>query len=334
MIYQAEPIAWAASYWLWLLPLILVGLIALGYFIKTKRAALRALGFYRAPVLFKGHSLVKELIKVGLLSIALLAVWVALLRPQWGKKEDVIAQEGRDIVIVLDISRSMLAQDLEPNRLSYAKTKIKQLVQALPTERVALILFAGSAFVYCPLTADHAAFMTFLDTIDSGMVSSGTTQLSLALEKAITLFDQSTMRRNKLVVVVTDGEDFSPDLARAKALAQAKGVKLFTLGVGTPEGAPVPLIDDEGNQIGYQKNNQGEVVISRRNDEILQAVAQESGAVYVPGTKDSNDIKQLSSLVQHFERERIAEKNVTNFHERYMYFAAIALVSLLIEWLL
>jgi Ca-activated chloride channel family protein len=269
-----------------------------------------------------------------LIALALTGIWTALLRPQWGKKEEQVYREGRNVVIALDISKSMLAQDMQPNRLEYAKEKIKKLTRLLKTDRVALVLFAGSSFIYCPLTDDHAAFISFLDTIDSNMVASGTTNLSGALEKALAIFERTLDSTNKLVIIVTDGEDFSPNLSLLKEQAQKQEVKLFTLGVGTPKGAPVPLIDEFGNQQGHQKDAQGSIVISRRNDSLLRSLSQESGALYIPGTSDDTDLAQLSAAVQQFERERFGERKVDFLQERYMYFAGAAALCLGLEWLL
>ncbi len=292
------------------------------------------LGIKTAPHLFKGYSLIREFSKCVLITIALTGIWFALLRPQWGKREEQVYKEGRNVVIALDISRSMLAQDIAPNRLEYAKEKIKKLTRLLKTDRVALVLFAGSSFIYCPLTDDHAAFISFLDTIDSGMVASGTTNLSGALEKALSIFDRTLDATNKLVIIVTDGEDFSPNLSPLKEQAQKRGVKLFTLGVGTAQGAPVPLIDELGNQQGHQKDPQGSIVISRRNDALLRSLSQESGALYIPGTADESDLAQLSAAVAQFERERFGERKIDFLQERYMYFAGAAALCLGLEWLL
>jgi len=157
--------------------------------------------------ILKNFSLRQQFFKTLLMICSITLIFLSLLQPQWGKKEISTRQEGRDLLIALDISRSMLAKDLKPNRLEFTKLKIRNLLQRLDFERVGMILFSGSAFLQCPLTVDHAAFLMFLDQVDVESIASGTTSMSNALLKAIEVFSTSD-RKNKLVVVATDGEDF------------------------------------------------------------------------------------------------------------------------------
>lgn len=284
--------------------------------------------------LFTKSNTLRDSIKLMLNMLALCAIGIGILRPQWGDQEELVKQEGRDLVFALDISRSMLAQDMQPNRLAFAKKKIKDLTASVPSERVGLILFAGSAFVYCPLTPDHKAFNNFLDTIESSMVSSGTTDIAQALEKAITLFDKRQAVQSKLLVMVTDGEDFSPHLEQVKEQASEKKITIYTMGIGTPEGAPVPVLDAYGQQAGYQQDERGEVVISRRNDALLSELSRASGALYIPASVDTTDITQLKKIINAREREKFDEKSIARKKERAYWCAAVAAACLLLEWIL
>lgn len=262
------------------------------------------------------------------------SLFIVFLRPQWGAIEQTIEQEGRDLFIALDVSRSMLAQDKKPDRLTFAKQKIKQLVGTLKSERVGLVIFSGSALVQCPLTVDYGAFYLFLNQIDAETISSGTTALDQVIKKIIDIFARAPARKNKLLVILTDGEDFSSNLTKVREQAREVGVHIFTMGIGTPEGAPVPVVDDEGRQHGHQKNEQGEIVISRLNEGILRSLSAESGGTYVRASEGDADINELVRMVQQFEKEKFEDKTVPTLQERYPIFAVIAFICFLLEWLL
>jgi Ca-activated chloride channel family protein len=228
----------------------------------------------------------------------------------------------------------MLAQDKQPNRLAFAKQKIKQLVTQLKSERIGLVLFSGSAVVQCPLTVDYAAFFLFLDQIDAETISSGTTALDQAIRRVVDMFDRSPARKNKLVVLLTDGEDFSSNLTQVREQAKNLGVHIFTLGIGTPQGAPVPIVDEEGRQRGHEKNEKGEIVISRLNEGILQALADESNGIYLRATDDESDVKKLATMVENYEKEKFEDKKIGTLQDRYPLAALCSFSCFLIEWLL
>ncbi len=324
--------AW--QYYPYILLVLLLGGLAL-WAGKKRMFAIRCLADTQwQSILFKHYSPILLWIKFFLYSMALLLLFVALLRPQWGTIEQNIEQEGRDLMIALDVSRSMLAQDRKPNRLAFAKSKIKQLVQRLDCERIGLILCSGSTVVQCPLTSDFSAFFMFLDQLDAETISSGTTAIDEAIKKALEVFARFENKKNKLLVLFTDGEDFSSNLAQIKQRAAQQGLHIFTIGVGTSEGAPIPLVDDEGNQIGHQRDAKGQVVISRLNEGILQTLADESGGIYLLATEDSRDMITLLNHVVQFEKEKFDDKTISSLQDQYPYLVAGALTCLLLEWLL
>jgi Ca-activated chloride channel homolog len=285
-------------------------------------------------MLLGGFSRPRLWIKKLLLGVGLLALFAMLLHPQWGKKESSVTQQGRDLFIALDVSRSMLAEDIKPNRLQVAKDKIKQLVTLLKSERSGLILFSGTAVLQCPLTQDSSAFSMFLDAVDAQTISGGTTALDQVISKAIEQFSNMPTKKNKLLVMVTDGEDFSSNLAALKSQAQAIGLHIFTIGIGTTHGAPVPTFDEYGNLSGYEKDARGNVVMSRLNEGILRTLAQDSGGQYFTATSDNQELVQLVHAVQKFEKEQWQERKVSKYIERYYIFAAISLLCFAFEWLL
>lgn len=284
--------------------------------------------------LFAGLSTRKATLKSGLLLLGLLGLFIALLQPQWGKKEHAVEQEGRELLVALDISRSMLAADIKPNRLAFAKAKIKKLIHLLGAERVGLLVFSGDAFIQCPLTRDTAAFALFLDNVDAETISSGTTSIANAISKALKTFASLPTRKNKILAVFTDGEDFSTGLSLIKDDAKKEGLHIFTYGIGTEEGAPVPLLDESGKPIGYQKDEQDKIVFSRLNRGILQALSRESGGKYIDPTQGDEDIESLVVQVESYEKEKFEQKDIEVEEERYPYFLGMAFLCLLCEWIL
>lgn len=252
-------ITWGAIEHIWYMPLLI---IAIGLLLYRLRYANKAVQLLAAGVLGKqllrNYSYNKNKLKLVLLSFGLLFLFIALLKPQWDTREELVVQEGRDLFIAFDVSRSMLAQDLEPSRLEFAKNKVRSLLKKLSCERVGLMLFSGSTFIQCPLTADYAAFQMFLDQVDVETISSGTTALDQAIKKALETFKKMPNKKHKLLVLLTDGEDFSSNLAGVKRQALKENLSIFTIGVGTPEGAPIPLFDNHGHQAGHQKDKRGQ----------------------------------------------------------------------------
>ncbi len=243
-------------------------------------------------------------------------------------------QESRDLFIALDISRSMLAQDMIPNRLEFAKKKIKALVNSLAAERIGLILFSGSSFIQCPLTKDKAAFFMFLDHIDTSTIASGSTALDQAIAQALHAFQTDNARKNKLLVIFTDGEDFSDNLNDLKKQAREQGLTIFTVGIGTQTGAPIPMVDHNGKSIGHLRDKSGSVVISRLDDTVLQKLAQDVGGTYIQSTTNASDLTQLITLLEKFEKEKDQDLKISQYDQQYPLFLLLSFILLAIEWVL
>ncbi|MFH1461548.1 MAG: VWA domain-containing protein [bacterium] len=284
--------------------------------------------------IFSFFSFKKNLIKVILQIIVLLFIFIAILRPQWNKKDLNVQQEGRDLLIALDISKSMLAKDLRPNRLEFAKLKIRNLLKKLDFERVGLILFSGTAFLQCPLTADHAALLMFLDQVCAETISSGTTSIGSAILRAIDVFKQNKDRKNKLLLIITDGEDFSLNLDHIKNLAQKEDLKVFSLGVATEQGAPIPLLDSNGNSDGHEVDKDGNIAVSRLNENSLRAISEKLLGKYFRFTYDDNDLNSIKDVVQSYEKEKFEDKKISHYEDQYPWFLAISFFCLALEWIL
>lgn len=330
---RISDIHWATPQNIWML--FFAGLVALLLCVRYRKqfqARLALVGMHKE--FLRNVSPKKQLLKCILIFVGCLFLCFALLRPQWDKSEETIIQEGRDLYIALDISRSMLATDCSPNRLHFAKEKIKSLVKKLSCERVGLILFSGSAFVQCPLTSDYGAFYLYLDAVDAELISSGTTALDQAIRQALNSFASTPDRKSKLLVLFTDGEDFSQNLNSIKQEAAESGLSIFTLGIGTPEGAPVPLFDAHGKLLGHQKDAHGGIVISRLNEVVLHSLSQDAGGKYIRAVDNDDDIATFIRSVRVFEKEQLAERKHSRYEDQYHYFVLVSFICFALEWLL
>lgn len=329
-------IHWAAldSWWLVVLLSLTAGAI-LGYRLYKVSNSIARLNVLIAGQQFLMHaSFIKYCAKAILWIIGFIFLCLALLRPQWDKKQEIVAQEGRDLFIALDISRSMLAQDLKPSRLEFAKRKIKNLVGALSCERVGLILFSGTSFISCPLTRDYGAFFLFLDQLDGASMSTGTTALDAPIAQATNAFESGSPRKHKLLVIVTDGEDFSPTLAATKEKARSLGLTVFALGIGTEQGGPIPLYDAQGKAIGHQKDKQSNVVISKLNEPLLQALTTDLGGHFLRASADNQDIKEFVARLNSFEKEKLEDRQIEHYQEQYPWFLMVSFSAFILEWIL
>lgn len=256
-----------------------------------------------------------------------------MLQPQWGKREEIAIQEGRDLLILLDISRSMLAQDLKPSRLEFAKHKVRALLERLPVDRMGLILFSGTAVVQCPLTADHKAVLSFLNQVTPETISSGTTSIDSALVQVLKIYEQSEGRKNKLALLLTDGEDFSTKLDATQHTAVKENLHLFALGIGTQEGAPIPILDARGNQIGHERDATGAVALSTLNEKKLSALCSALSGHAQTATYSNQDIEYLASLIEKYEKESFADRSISRYDEQYPWLIGCALMLLALEWI-
>ncbi len=320
---------WASSHlFVVLIPLLLLIAAQLVRHYYWQRRTVIQLGSQQ----LKNFSLRKAAAKLVLRLLSLLFLVLAFGRPQWGTTEQIVEQQGRDVLIALDISRSMLAQDVQPSRLEAAKKKIAQLIERLTAERVSLMVFSGIAVVQCPFTSDIGAFMSFLDLSDTEAVSSGTTSLDKAIDLGIKTFNAIPGRKQRIMVLFTDGEDFSRDQTVAQRAQQA-GLHLFTIGVGTPEGAPIPIYDHRGRVQGHLKDD-GSTVITKLDEAHLSQIAQQTNGTYLRMTTNDDDITGLVKQIQRFEKETFDDKTFSTEKERYALFAGLSLILLIMDWLL
>lgn len=330
-----DTLVWGALERMWLAPFFVVAAAAVIFGYITYRRRLKVLAHaLHVRSMLPGYAPWRGATKLVLLLVAIVSLFLALLQPQWGRKEVSVQQEGRDILIALDISRSMQAKDVKPSRLSFVKLKIRKLLDKLSFERVGLILFSGSAFVQCPLTADYKTFLMFLEHVNTETISSGTTAIGTAVTKASEVFKRSKNRKNKLVLLITDGEDFVSNTKRIADQVRREGVTVLSWGVGTLEGAPVPLYDAYGRQQGHAKHKDGSLATSKLNEELLKDVSESIGGSYERVMQDDGDIVRIAEKLDQYEREHFDERNMSAYHDQYPWLLFVTWVCLAMEWLL
>lgn len=317
-----------------LLMLFLVFKVLGFHFYRSKKVVGRLASAFQQKNILKNYQPWRRGLKYGLLFIAFIFLGIVFLRPQWDLKNQVVEQEGRDILIALDISRSMLAEDESPNRLEFAKEKIKKLLYNLSCDRVGLMIFSGSTVLQCPLTTDYSTFFMFLNQLGVETISSNTTSLDSAVIKAVDVFKSMPERKSKIFCLFTDGEDFSDNLAGVKERARQEGISIFTVGVGSEHGAPVPILNNSGMRVGLEKNKDGSVVMSKLNESVLRELSDKSGGKYIHAVESDQDIQELISWVQEFETDTLESKKINRLEEQYPYFIWVSFACLLLEWVL
>lgn len=281
-----------------------------------------------------GYSIHREVLRLCLFSFLIIGSFCMLMRPQWSKKEQTIPQQGRDLLLLLDISRSMRATDIQPNRLDAAKLKIKQLLRQFSCERVGLILFSGSAFVQCPLTKDFASLELFLDHVDIETISSGTTALDKALQLGIDLFSHMPDRQHKTMLVITDGEDFSANFEQIIEKSMQEHITICTLGVGTEQGAPIPIFNNQGQAIAVEKDQAGKIILTQLNTTFLQSISEKLHGIFTPIKTDASDIIALKNFFETIEKETIDTETLQQWEDQYHLIARLLFPIALLEWFL
>ncbi|MCM8782558.1 MAG: VWA domain-containing protein, partial [Candidatus Omnitrophica bacterium] len=221
----------------------------------------------------------KYRLKQLLIIVVFLLVILSFMRPQWGFKWQEIKRKGLDILVAVDVSKSMLAEDIKPNRLERTKLALRDFVKHLKGDRIGLIAFSGSAFVQCPLTVDYSGFILSVDALDINTIPKGGTSISSAIRQAIESYEGG-LKKYKVLIIITDGEDHEGDPLKAAEVAQKEGIKIFCIGIGTNEGELIPVTDENGNK-AFLKDRNGAVVKSRLDEALLQKIALATGGSYV-----------------------------------------------------
>lgn len=317
--------------WLW--GLILIPIL-LGYLVWMMRQRSRIASRFAEPGLWKklaGEVSTKYTRwKPVFFILAVALMIVALAGPQWGARAVMLQRRGLDIVVALDVSRSMLAEDVKPNRLQRAKREISAVLDRLKGDRIGIVVFSGDAFVQCPLTLDASAARMLLDA--TGINSGGRpgTAVSEAIEEATRMYEEGE-KQFKVMILVTDGEGTEGDALAAAQDASALGVRIYTVGVGTPQGEPIPDFDERGNQTGFKKDEGGQIVLSKLDEVTLQKVALATNGRYFRAGPSQMELDALFDELSTLEKKEMEGRLFTEFEQRFHYFLLPAFLLLALE---
>jgi Ca-activated chloride channel family protein len=315
-------------YALFLVPLFLLLFIAR---LAWKKKAIKRFGDPKlVELLMPNKSNGKIILKFVFLSLALISLIVALANPQIGSKLEEAKRSGVDLMIVLDVSNSMLAEDIKPNRLERAKQSISKLLTKLKGDRIGIVIFAGESFLQLPITNDYAAAKLYLQSISTKSVASQGTAIGDALNRAITTFPKSA-KKNRAIILITDGENHEDDAIDAVKSAVEQGIVVFTLGMGTPPGAPIPAFNNNVKS-GYKKDRNNNTIISKLNEGMLSELAKLGNGKFIQASNSNVGLDYLFSEINNLEKMEFSSKMITDYEDRYQYFVALALLFLLIDF--
>jgi len=312
---------------LWLLPLAAVVLIVQG---RKKKRALQV--FADAHLLARLAGLNhrgRRFIKALLLLLSLGLMLFALAGPRWGSHYEEVSQKGVDIMLLIDVSPSMLVEDISPNRLERARREILDFIKVVQGDRVGLVAFAGAAFIQCPLTLDYAALEMFLSALQPDLIPVPGTDLGAALDLGISAFDDESAT-DKVILLITDGEDNESQGISAARQAAAKGVKIYVFGIGDVGGGPIPELDGSG---GFKKDRQGNLILSKLEEEGLQDIASMTGGTYVRSVAGDLDLDVLyfDGIKSHTQAQELKSGKIKVYEERFPRFGRAAFIFLLVE---
>ena len=276
----------------------------------------------------------RKRLKIGLLLLALFFLGLAIARPQIGTHAVPVKAEGIDLVFVLDTSTSMLAEDIKPNRLKRAKHEISSLMDKLRGDRVGIVIFSGTSFIQCPLTVDYSAAKLFLDAVDTNSISVPGTAIGDALSTAIKAFENSPAESSKVIILLTDGESHEGDPLKVAEEAGKFGIKIYTIGIGSQKGEPIPLRNEQDELVGYKKDRDGNVIMTKLDQLILEKISVLTDGQFYRASSGGIELEEIYADIAAMEKTLQETRLVMHYEEQYHYFVGIALVLLLIDTLL
>ena len=310
---------------------VIVLIVFFRYVFKMKKTLLERFGHLdMLQKMMPGLNKKRVIQKVILFNLMYIFTIIALANPQIGTKLEEVKREGVDIIIALDVSLSMMAEDVAPNRLEKAKHEISKFIDKLQGDRIGLIAFAGISHVQCPLTLDYSAAKLFLRMMDTRLIPVPGTNIADAIRQARKAFDQKD-RKHKVLILITDGEEHREDAIDEAEKAADEGIIIYTIGIGSPEGVPIPLYDRNGNRKGFKKDRQGNVVTTKLDVSTLQKIAFTTDGKYYIATSGENELENIYDEINKLEKKELSSHQFSQYESRFQFFILIALVLLLFE---
>jgi Ca-activated chloride channel homolog len=318
-------------YFLIVVPLLLLVFLLLNRYKKNllkKFASLKLL-----EELTASSSSYKYWTKIGLILLTITFLIIALANPRIGTRYEEVQREGVDIIIALDVSLSMKAEDLKPSRLEKAKHEISSLISRLKGDRIGLVLFAGESYVQLPLTIDYSAAQMLIDIIDVESAPTPGTAIGSAIAMAMKSFpNEEVQKSDKVLIIITDGETFDQQTPAAAEEAAKSGVRIYTIGLGSPTGAPIPIYNKQGQQTDFKRDLDGNIVLTKLDETILERIASISSGKYYRASNNEDELDLIYKEIQQLEKKEQGTKQFTQFEDRFQYLIALGLLCLGIEF--
>ena len=314
-------------YLLLLLPLLVLLFLYNQYWKRKKQREFGDLELVKK--LSPEQSVFKSVLKFVVLLLAFACLIIGLVNPKIGTKTETVKREGIEVVFAIDVSKSMLCEDIAPSRLEKSKQIVSQIINQLAGDRIGIVAYAGSAFPVLPITTDYSVAKMFLQSINPGMVSSQGTSLDEAIKLSATYFDEDK-ETNKLLILISDGEDHSEGANEAAEEANNLGLKIITIGVGTPKGGPIPL-KENGVIKSFKRDQNDEVVLTKLNQASLQAIAKNTKGGYVNGNNTKEVLEYVKNALDNIEKTEFETEQFTDFNSQFQWFLGIGFALLFLD---
>ena len=316
--------------WFWLLLIVPVMLVVFLWTVFWKKRVQKAFG---SMVVLKrlspDLSFFKSTLKFSVLCLAITGLVIALVNPKIGTKLETIKREGVDIVFAIDVSKSMLAEDVAPNRIEKSKQLVTQIINNLASDRIGIIAYAGKAFPQLPITTDYAAAKMFLQSMNTDMLSSQGTAIDEAIQLSRNYFDDEE-QTNRVLIIISDGEDHNDLSTEVAEAASEEGIKIYTIGVGSEKGGPIPL-KRNGIVMSYKKDQNNETVITRLNAETLQLIAKEANGEYIDGNSTAAAVEQIRDILNAMDKKEFEAKEFAEYKDQFQWFLGFGLFFLILD---
>jgi Ca-activated chloride channel family protein len=273
----------------------------------------------------------RPMLKFAVLMLALAFIIAGIAGPQYGSKLKKVKREGIELIIALDVSNSMLAEDIQPNRLDRSKLAISRLVDKLKDDKIGLIVFAGDAYTQLPITSDYNSAKLFLNSVNTQIVPKQGTAIGAAIALAMRSFSPSS-KANKAIIVITDGENHEDDAVSVAKSAVENGIVVHTIGMGLPQGSPIPVLRNGAKE--YLKDNQGNVVITKLDETMLEQIATAGDGVYVRANNAQVGLNTLFDEINKLEKTEMESLVYSDYEDQFQYFFAIGLFLILLEFVI
>ena len=272
----------------------------------------------------------KPVLKLITVLLGLTCLIIGLINPKMGTKMETVKRQGIDIMFAVDVSKSMLAEDVAPNRLEKSKQIVSQLINQFGSDRIGIIAYSGSAFPVLPITTDYGVAKMFLQTMNPGMISSQGTSIDEAIDLATKQFDKKD-KTSKLLIIISDGEDHSENAEAAAIEAEKTGLKIITIGVGTENGGTIPLKNEFGEASNLQKDKDGNVVITKRNAEVLAKIAKSAKGGYIDGNSTKEVVDYVKKSLETIQKTEFEGTQMANFQSQFQWFLGVGFFLLFID---